>query len=74
MITSNSTLFFYEFLLPSATQLENWDSNNTENHENHPSTDVKCGPSRMWQTIDEMFLVLYRLRYKILEKDLRDLV
>ena len=44
--------------LSSATQLKYWASNNTENR---PSTDVKCGPSGELQPIDEMFLVLYRL-------------
>ena len=40
------------------------DSNNIENH---PSTDVKRGPSRKLQPIDEMLLVLYRLRCNVLE-------
>ena len=63
---SYSTLTsLYEFLLPSATQLNYWGTDNTENH---LSTDVKCGPSRKLHPIDEMFLVLYHLKCNVLEK------
>ena len=58
---------FYEFLLPSATRLNYLGSDNTENR---PSADVKHGPSRKLQPIDELFLVHSHLRYNVLEKDL----
>ena len=54
-LSSTTLTSFYEFLLPSATQLNSWGSDNTENR---PSTDVRRGPSRKLQPIDEMFLVL----------------
>ncbi len=60
---------YYEFLLPSATRLNYWGTHNTENH---LLTDVSCGPSRKLQTIDEIFLVLNRLRCNVLEKDFSD--
>ena len=60
---------FYEVLLPSATQLNYWGSDNTENR---TSTDVKRDPSHKLQSIDEMFLVLCHLRYNTLEQDLGD--
>ena len=51
---SYSTLTsFNEFLVPSAIQLNYWGSGSTENL---PSTDVKHGPSRKLQPINEMFL------------------
>ena len=56
---------FYEFLPPSATQLNYWGSDNTENRN---TTDVKCGPSCKLQTINKIFLVLYHLRSNVLEK------
>ena len=50
---SYSTLTnFYEFLPPSATQLNYWGSDNTENR---PISDVRCGHCRKLKPINEMF-------------------
>ena len=59
---------FYEFLLPAATQLNYWGSGNADNG----SENMKCGPSRKLQPIDELFMTLYRLRCNVLEKDIGD--
>ncbi len=58
---SNSTpTSRYEFPLIFATQLNYRDSGNTENR---PSVDVKCVPSHMLQTIDEMVgTVLFEMK------------
>ena len=55
-----------EFLLPAATQLNYWGSGNADNG----SENMKCGPSRKRQPIDELFMTLYRLHCNILEKDI----
>ena len=57
---------FYNFLLPAATQLNYWGSENAENR------DAKRGPQRQVQPIDELFMLLYRLRCDPLEKDIAD--
>ena len=57
---------FYKFLLPAATQLNYWGSSNAENRE------AKHGPQRKVQPIDELFMLLYRLRCDPLEKDIAD--
>ena len=57
---------FYEFHLPAATQLNYWGTGNADNG----SENMKCGPSRKLQPIDELFMVLYRLRCNVLEKDI----
>ena len=59
---------FYEFLLPAATQLNYWGSGNADNG----SENMKCGPSRKLQPIDELFMTLYRLCCNVLEKDIGD--
>ena len=58
---------FYEFLLPAAAQLNYWGSDNSDNR-----TEEKHGPHRRVQPIDELFMVLYRLRCDALEKDMAD--
>ena len=57
---------FYEFLGPAVTQLNYWGSDFSENR--LPGTE-KRGHSRK---LNELFLVLYRLRCNVLEKDLGD--
>ncbi len=63
----STLLSFYEFLLPAASKLNYWGSENSENR-----TEMKHGPQRKIQPIDELFMVLYRLRCDILEKDIAD--
>ncbi len=58
---------FYDFLLPAASQLNYWGSNYSENR-----ADEKHGPQRKMQPIDELFMVLYRMRCDALEKDIAD--
>ena len=60
---------FYEFLGPAVTQLNYWGSDFSENR---LSGTEKRGHSRKLKPIDELFLVLYRLRCNVLEKDLGD--
>ncbi len=54
----STSLSFYEFLLPAVGKLNYWDSENSENR-----TEMKHGPQRKIQPIDELFMVLYRLRF-----------
>ena len=58
---------FYEFLQPAVTQLNYWGSNYIEDR---PFGIEKRGPSRKLKPIDELFLVLCRMRCNVLEKDL----
>ncbi len=62
-----SLMIFYDFLLPAASQLNYWGSNYSENQ-----ADEKHGPQRKMQPIDELFMVLYRMRCDALEKDIAD--
>lgn len=59
---------FYEFLLPAAKELNYWGSDNKENR----GIEDKHGPSRKLLPIDELFMLLYRLRCDALEKDIAD--
>ena len=65
----NTLTSFYEFLGPAVTQLNYWGSDFSENR---LSETEKRGHSRKLKPIDELFLVLYRLRCNVLEKDLGD--
>lgn len=65
----NTLTSFYEFLGPAVTQLNYWGSGFSEER---PLGIEKRGPSRKLKPIDELFLVLYRLRCNVLEKDLGD--
>ena len=56
---------FYEFLGPAVTQLNYWGS---DFKSDRPVGTDKCGPSQEVQPIDELFIVLYRLRCNPLEK------
>ena len=60
---------FYEFLGPAVTQLNYWGS---DYQSDRPPGADKRGPSRKVQPIDELFIVLYRLRCNPLEKDIGD--
>ena len=61
-VGSDENIRFYTGFPSYSTPTNYWGSNNTENR---PSTDVKCGPCHKLQPIDEMFLVKYRLRCNI---------
>ena len=64
-----STLItFYEFLLPVLNQINYWGSDNADNQ----LLEEKHGPHRKIQPVDELFMVLYRLRCDVLEKDIAD--
>ena len=68
MMTFDSTLVFQVTLL----KLVSISTTGSDNTENRPSTDVKCGPSHKLQLIEEIILVLVLLTFNILEKDLGD--
>jgi len=60
---------FYVFLGPAVSQLNYCGA---DFKDDHPSGRDKRGPTRKLQPIDELFLVLYRLRCNPLEKDIGD--
>ena len=60
---------FYTFLGPAVNQLNYWGS---DFKDDRSFGTEKCGPARKVQPIDELFLVLYRLRCNALEKDIGD--
>ncbi len=64
----NTFKSFYDFLLPAATQLNYWGSTYSDSRD-----EQKRGFQRKIQPIDELFIVLYRLRCDALEKDIADI-
>ncbi len=65
-ITAHSKVFMTSFF-HLRTQRNYWGSTYSDSRD-----EQKRGPQRKIQPIDEVFMVLYRLRYDALEKDIAD--